>query len=83
MRPLSLEGTVSDTIKTNVVGWIIFLVGSATYLYGYFVGGHPPMVDWHARTPWWIADFLPNLECEIGMLVCVVGMVPMYWPTGR
>jgi hypothetical protein len=69
--------------KTNVIGWVIFFAGFAIYLYGYLSAGHPSIVDWQARTPWWIADFLPNLESEIGMLVCVVGMVPMYWPTRR
>ena len=66
--------------KAVIIGWIIFLSGSAFWLYGYFAAGHPSIVDWHARAPWWIADFLPNLESELGMLFCIVGMVPMYWP---
>ena len=42
--------------------------------------GHPSLIDWHARSAWWIADFLPNLESEIGMVLAFVGMIPIYWP---
>ena len=69
--------------KAVIIGWIIFLSGSALWLYGYFVAGHHSIVDWHARAPWWIADFLPNLESELGMLFCIGGMVPMYWPRSQ
>ena len=58
--------------KAVIIGWIIFLSGSALWLYGYFAVGHQSIVDWHARAPWWIADFLPNLESELGMLFCIV-----------
>jgi hypothetical protein len=34
------------------------LVGMALWLYGYFATGNPSLIDWHANTPWWIADFL-------------------------
>jgi hypothetical protein len=66
--------------RTAIIGWIVFLSGFAIWLYGYFVVGHPSIIDWPAISPWWIADFLPNLEPEFGMLLCIVGMVPMYWP---
>jgi len=66
--------------KTAIIGWLVCLFGSALWLYGYFVIGHPSMIDWPAISPSWIADFLPNLESELGMLLCIVGMVPMYWP---
>ena len=69
--------------KTAITGWVIFLSGSAIWLYGYFIAGHPSIIDWHARTPWWIADFLPNLESELGMLLCIAGIVPMYWPASE
>ena len=48
--------------KTTIAGWIIFLFGCAFWLYGYLVVGHPSLIDWQAHTPWWIADYLPNLE---------------------
>jgi hypothetical protein len=69
--------------KAMIIGWIIYLSGSAFWLYGYFVVGHQSIVDWHARAPWWIADFLPNLESELGMLFCIGGMVPMCWPRSK
>jgi hypothetical protein len=69
--------------KTVIIGWIIFLFGSAFWLYGYLVAGHPSLIDWHASAPWWIADFLPNIESEFGMLLCIAGMVPMYWPASQ
>jgi hypothetical protein len=69
--------------KTTIVGWTTFLFGCACWLFGYLVAGHPSLIDWHAHTPWWIADYLPNLESEIGMLLCIAGMVPMYWPTSE
>ena len=66
--------------KSAVIGWVISSLGMVLWLYGYFVTGHPSLVDWHSNTPWWIADFLPNLESEIGMALAFGGMVPIYWP---
>jgi hypothetical protein len=28
----------------------------------------------------WIADYLPNVESEIGMVVVCIGSVLTYWP---
>ena len=67
--------------KIVVFGWVVELVGMGLWLYGYYVTGHPSLVDWHAYTPWWIADFLPNFESEVGMMVVILGMVPIYWPS--
>jgi hypothetical protein len=69
--------------KAIITGWIIELAGTALWLYGYFVTGHPSLIDWQAHTPWWIADCLPNVESEIGMVLVFVGMVPFYWPVRR
>ena len=70
-----------ETMKTRViVGWIVMLIGTALWVYGYFVTGHPTVVDWKANTPSWIAEFLPNIESEIGMVLVFIAMVPMYWP---
>jgi hypothetical protein len=57
------------------------LVGIVLWTFGYFVTGHPSLIDWQAHTPWWIADFLPNIESEIGMALAYVSMVLIYWPT--
>jgi hypothetical protein len=69
--------------KAAIAGWFAELVGIAVWIYGYFSAGHPSFVDWHAITPWWIADCLPNKESEIGMVMAFVSMVPIYWPSQR
>jgi hypothetical protein len=69
--------------KAVIIGWIIELAGIALWLYGYLATGHPALVDWHSSTPWWIADYLPNIESEIGMALICAGMVPIYWPSWR
>jgi hypothetical protein len=70
---------MSQKRKAPIFGWILELAGMALWLYGYFSTGNPSLIDWKAHTPWWIADFLPNLEAEIGMILMFVGMVPIYW----
>ena len=69
--------------KRIIIGWFIELVGTALWIYGYLVPGNPALVDWHAYTPWWIADYLPNIESEVGMVLVFAGMVPIYWPSRR
>jgi len=67
--------------KAVIIGWIIELAGAALWIYGYFATGYPSLIDWHAYTPWWIADYLPNIESEIGMALVFAGMIPLYWPS--
>jgi hypothetical protein len=62
-----------------IIGWIVELVGTAFWLYGYYATGHQSIINWHAHAPWWIANFLPNIESEIGMALVFGGMIPMYW----
>jgi len=66
--------------KAVIAGWIVELAGIILWTYGYFVIGSPSFIDWAAHAPWLIADFLPNRESEIGMVLVLVGMVPIYWP---
>jgi hypothetical protein len=66
--------------KAVITGWIISFAGMALWFYGYLATGHPSFIDWHANTAWWISDFLPNIESEIGMTLAFAGMVPIYWP---
>ena len=69
------------TLRTiAIVGSIISLIGAALWLYGYVSIGTPPLIDWQAYTPWWIAGFLPNLQSEIGMALMCVGVMLSYWP---
>jgi hypothetical protein len=67
-------------MKKSLIGYMALLLGMAVWLYGYFVPGNPPLIDWHAHTPWWIADFLPNIEAEIGMVLMLASAVPTYLP---
>ena len=69
--------------RAVVIGYAVLLVGTALWIYGYFVTGNPPLFDWHANTPWSIGDYLPNIESEIGMVLVFVSMVPIYWPPRR
>ncbi len=69
--------------KVVIIGWIVMLAGTALWFYGYLVTGHPSLIDWRADTPWWIAEFLPNIEFEAGMALILVSMVPIYWPAQR
>jgi uncharacterized membrane protein YGL010W len=72
---------ILESRKIVAIGWIVSLVGTALWLYGYFAMGRPPLIDWQAHTPWWIADALPDFESEIGMTLCFVGTALIYWPT--
>ena len=65
----------------TAAGWILQLTGLALWLFGYFTSGHPALIDWRALMPWWISDFLPNFETELGVVLMLVSIVPMYWPT--
>ena len=56
------------------------LIGTALWLYGFFAIGHSTLIDWNAHTPRWIAEFLPNMESELGMGLVLIGMMPAYWP---
>jgi hypothetical protein len=66
--------------KLIIIGWTVSLSGFALWLYGYFAKGHPSLIDWQAHTPWWIADYLTNIESEIGMVLMCVGTTVIYWP---
>ncbi len=67
--------------KAGIIGWIVMLGGTALWIYGYFAIGNPSIIDWRAHAPWWIADYLPNLESEIGMVRVFASMIPIYWPS--
>ena len=69
--------------KRVIIGWIISLAGTALWLYGYYTTGNPSLIDWHANSPWWIADFLPSIESEIGMALVFAGTALIYWPPPR
>jgi hypothetical protein len=66
--------------KALIIGWATSLAGTALWLYGYLTTGNSSFIDWHAIAPWWIADYLPNRESEIGAVLAFGGMIPIYWP---
>ncbi len=69
--------------KLQIVGYLISVIGTGLWVYGFFVAGSPSLIDWHAHAPEWIANFLPNVESETGMGLMLVAMIPMYWPSKR
>jgi protein-S-isoprenylcysteine O-methyltransferase Ste14 len=82
--PAALSRPVERRVRKRVIiGWIIEFAGTALWLYGYFAVGHPSLIDWPANTPWWIANYLPNIESEIGLVLVCAAMIPMYWPSRR
>jgi hypothetical protein len=63
----------------TILGWAMTLVGCVLWTYGYFVGGSQSLLNWPAFAPSWIADYLPNLPAEIGVLLTLVGSIPIYY----
>jgi hypothetical protein len=59
--------------RTAIAGWAISLLGTALWIYGYFVTGNPSLVNWSAITPSWTSEFLPNIESEIAMVLAFAG----------
>ena len=51
--------------------------------YGYFATGTPPLVAWSKYLLGWAAEWLPNLEAEIGMVLLIFGSIPFYWTMWR
>src|SRR5438067_9884573 len=58
------------------LGWAIYAVGFAIWLFGYLSAGHAPLFDWNATTPWWISSLIPNLEAEIGLALMFASILP-------
>jgi hypothetical protein len=69
--------------KAVIFAWAVSALGMIFWVYGYFVPGSPPLINWSAHTPWWIADFLPNVQSEIGMVLTCLGTLLAYWPPQR
>ena len=67
--------------RLNIFGWTLMAFGFVIWGYGYIVAGHAPLIDWPRLAPNWIAEFMPNLESEIGLATMIMAMVPAYWKT--
>lgn len=63
----------------QIVGFAMSLIGAALWIYGYFVTGTPALIHW----PSWVAEFVPNLEAEVGMALSFLSMIPMYWKPSK
>ena len=63
--------------------WAAMIVGMALWGYGLFVTGTAPLIDWKSNAPWWIADYLPNMESELGLVLVCLGSLAPYWPRQR
>ena len=72
---------------TTVLGWTSYGLGLAIWLIGYYTPGHPSLLDWPSYSPSWIAMFLQNLECELGLALTTLGTIAIYGvkviPRGR
>ena len=66
-----------------IAGWVATGLGTALWVYGYFATGTPALIAWASFLPDWAADWLPNLEAEIGMALLIVGSIPAYWDMWR
>ena len=66
--------------KAAIIGWVIQSAGVAVWLYGYFSTGNPSIVDWHTIAPSWIADWMPNIQSEIGMTLMFLPTRPISAP---
>jgi len=65
---------------TNLFGWVLMTLGGVLWTYGYFFPGHPSVVEWNVILPNWLAEFLPNIESEIGIAAMLGAIVPAYYP---
>jgi fucose 4-O-acetylase-like acetyltransferase len=63
----------------TAIGAILSVTGPLLWSYGYFVANTPPLFDWAANTPWWIANFVPTFESEIGVAMMLGSMILVYW----
>ena len=63
----------------SILGWALTLVGSVLWTYGYFEGDSYALLNWSTFAPHWLAEYLPNWQCESGLLLSLVGSVPVYY----
>jgi hypothetical protein len=70
----------SAASTAKIVGWVTSALGTVFWLYGYFWSATPPLIDWSAIAPSWIADYLASLQSEIGMALMLAAMVPLSLP---
>jgi hypothetical protein len=65
----------SRIANAKSIGWAIYAVGFAIWLFGYLSAGHAPLFGWKAAPPWWISSFVPNLEAELGLALIFASVI--------
>jgi hypothetical protein len=60
------------------IGWAIYAAGFMIWFFGYMSAGHASIFYWDVATPWWISNFVPNLEAELGLALMFASMIPIY-----
>jgi hypothetical protein len=48
-----------------------------------FLTGTLPLIPWGNFLAPWAAEWLPNLEAEIGLVLVIAGSIPLYWEMRR
>ena len=62
-----------------MAGWVLTLVGCVMWAIGWFADSKWQFFKWAEFSPWWISEFLPNWQSEIGTLLIILGSVPIYY----
>ncbi len=65
--------------QLKVIGWIVSIIGTLLYIYGYFFDGGSTLFDWPRYLPDWAVEFVPNWEAELGFALSIVGSIPLYY----
>ena len=77
-RPQGCITMAGQKRSITVSGWALYGVGMAIWIVGYYVPGHQSLLQWPAFSPTWIAMFLRNLECELGLVLTTLGSILIY-----
>ncbi len=70
--------SVASRPHLTVAGWVGLSIGTVLSTYGYFATGMSRFINWPVFLPEWVAETLPNAEAELGMLLVLVGCIPVY-----
>ncbi len=65
--------------RLKTIGWVVSIIGTALYLYGYFAAGGTTFIDWPLYLPQWAAEFVPTWEAELGFTLSIIGSIPIYY----
>jgi hypothetical protein len=63
----------------TVVGAVLYSIGAAIWMVGFFVHGHHSLLNWQSFSPTWIAMFMQNFESELGFALTTIGTIAIYW----